>query len=56
MKKNEDDYIIDKEFHTDNAHIIIYRPIISKEENERRIEQLKHAMTSFMKEYYRTKD
>lgn len=55
-KKKEDEYKLSFELHTDKAHIVVYEPVITKEEQERRIEQLRNATRSFMTSYYRNKE
>ena len=47
MKKSQDIYMEPEVFHCDNCTVTVYRPILSEEERERRIEQIKKAMIDF---------
>ena len=47
MKKSQDIYMEPEVFRSDNCTVKVYRPILSEEERERRMEQIKKAMIDF---------
>lgn len=51
--KNEDEYRFAFEIRDEKAHVIVYEPIITKEERDRRMKELKDAVKDFWKSYYR---
>lgn len=51
--KKEDEYRLAFEIHDKKAHIIVYEPIITKEERERRMNELKKAVQDFWVNHYR---
>ena len=55
-KEKEDEYRLAFELHTDKAHIVVYEPIITKDEQERRIQALRNATRGFMTDYYKNKE
>jgi hypothetical protein len=57
LKKNEpkDEYRLAFEIHDEKAHVIVYEPIISEEETEKRLNELKEAVRVFWTNYYRRK-
>ena len=57
MKKKEpkDEYRLAFEIHDEKAHVIVYEPIISEEEQEKRLNELKEAVRVFWTNYYRRK-
>ena len=55
-KNKEDEYRFAFELHTGKAHIVVYEPILTKEEQECRIQELRNATRSFMRSYYRNKE
>lgn len=52
-KEPEDEYRFAFEIRDEKAHIIVYEPIITKEERERRMKELKDAIQDFWEDYYR---
>jgi len=57
LKKNEpkDEYRLAFEIRDERAHVIVYEPIISEEEQEKRMNELKGAVRVFWTNYYRRK-
>ena len=53
--KTEDEYYFDRTIKYDNVTVNVYRPIISKEENERRMKRLYDATEELLKEQIRNK-
>ena len=54
MKRTkEDEYRLAFEIRDKKAHIIVYEPVISKEETEKRLDELKGAVHDFWESYYR---
>lgn len=53
--KEQDEYYFFKEFIDDNWHIRVYKPILTEEENERRMAAIKKAAADVLKEQYRAK-
>ena len=53
---DEDQYKLVGDFRTDIAHIIIYEPILTKEEQKRRLQALRTSMRDFMTGYYKKKE
>ena len=49
----KDEYRLAFEIHDAKAHVIVYEPIISKEEQEKRMQELKDAVRVFWTNYYR---
>ena len=49
----EDEYRLAFEIRDKKAHIIVYEPIIAKEEKDRRMKDLKNAVHDFWEDYYR---
>ena len=54
-KKEDDEYRFAFEIRNEKAHIIVYEPIITKEEQEKRMKELKDAVKEFWESYYRQK-
>ena len=50
MKSVKDEYYFDRTIKFDNATVNIYRPVISKEENERRMKRINDAAVELLKE------
>ena len=54
-KEQEDEYRLAYEIHDEKAHIIVYEPIITKEERDRRMKKLEDAVQAFWEDYYTRK-
>ena len=54
-KQEEDEYRLAFEIVDKKAHIYVYEPIITEEEREKRVEELKKALQIFWEDYYRRK-
>ena len=55
MKKSQDVYMEPEVFHYDNCTVKVYRPILSEEERERRMEQIKKAAIALCIEAEKTR-
>ena len=55
MKKSQDDYMEPENLHLDNCTVRVYRPILTDEERERRMEIIKKAAADFIIAAERTK-
>ena len=51
----DDEYRLAYEIIDEKAHIYVYEPIITKEERDRRMEEIKKAFQLFWDDYYRQK-
>ena len=51
--EQEDEYRLAYEIKDEKAHIIVYEPIITPEERERRMKEIKDAVHDFWVDYYR---
>ena len=49
----KDEYKLAFEIRDKKAHIIVYEPIITKEERDRRMNELKDAVRDFWVDHYR---
>ena len=55
MKKSQEDYMEPEILHLDNCTVRVYRPILTDEERERRMEIIKKAAADFIKAAERAK-
>lgn len=52
-KDQEDEYRLAYEVVDEKAHVYVYEPIITKEERDRRMQEIKKAFQVFWEDYYR---
>ena len=55
-KKQKDEYRLSFEICDEKAHIKVYSPVITEEERNRRMKDLKEAVQNFWVEYYRQQE
>jgi hypothetical protein len=53
MCEDKDEYRLAFEIVDEKAHIYVYEPIITEEERDRRMAELKKAVQVFWEDYYR---
>ena len=53
-KKTEDTYYLFAEYHTEKYHAKVWKPILTEEEQERRMKRLKEAAGKLLMEHYAT--
>ena len=54
-KDKEDEYRLAFEIIDKKAHVHVYEPIITEEERDRRMQEMKQAFQDFWNDYYRRK-
>ena len=52
MSKVQDEYILDREIIDEKFHVRVFKPVLTEEENERRMNHLKRVTENFMKAVY----